>query len=109
MSETKSHEPGYMVIDPIIWQDASLNDREKILLSFIWGFTRVQKGCWASEEWIAMNFGWDIPFTGQLIHNTRMRGWINVDQKGCMSISIPGEKSPCDGDITDIFDIGVEV
>ena len=64
MSETKSQEPGYMVIDPIIWQDASLNDREKILLSFVWGFTRVQKGCWASAEWIAMNFGWDIPFTG---------------------------------------------
>ena len=109
MSETKSQEPGYMVIDPIIWQDASLNDREKILLSFVWGFTRVQKGCWASADWIAMNFGWDYPFTTQLIHNTRMRGWIYLDPDGCMSISIPGEKSPCDGDITDVFDLGEDV
>lgn len=109
MSETKSQEPAYMVIDPIIWQDTSLNDREKILLSFIWGFTRMQKGCFAPATWIAMNFGWDIPFTTQLIQMLRHRGWIYVDPDGCMSIFIPGEKSPCDGDVTDIFDIGVDV
>tara|TARA_R110000822_G_scaffold119712_3_gene252842 strand:- start:2182 stop:2511 length:330 start_codon:yes stop_codon:yes gene_type:complete len=109
MSETKSQEPGYMVIDPIIWQDASLNDREKILLSFVWGFTRMQKGCFAPATWIADNFGWDYPFTTLLIENTKTRGWITVHPNGCMSINIPGSADPCYGDVTDIFDIDVEV
>jgi hypothetical protein len=114
MSSIDSKEPAYMVVDPIIWQDASLNDREKIMLSFIWGFTRVQRGCFAPASWIAMNFGWDIPFTTQLIQMLEARGWISVSQElggtaRCLSINIPGEKNPCHGDITDVFDIGVEV
>lgn len=109
MSETKSQEPGYMVIDPIIWQDASLNDREKIMLSFVWGFTRMQKGCFAPATWIANNFGWDIPFTTQLIQMLEARGWIVVHQGGCLSINIPGSADPCYGDVTDIFDVDVEV
>ena len=123
MSETKSQDAAYMVIDPIIWQDTSLNDREKILLSFVWGFTRMQKGCFAPATWIAGNFGWDIPFTVQLIQMLEARGWIvlhsgysqtmlgesRVNSGGCMSINIPGNPDPCYGDLTDIFDIGVDV
>jgi hypothetical protein len=97
-----------MVIDPIIWQDPSLNDREKIMLSFIWGFTRMQKGCFAPASWIAQNFGWDIQFTNQLIQMLQARDWIAV-KNGCLSINIPGERNPCDGDVTDIFDVEVEV
>lgn len=106
---TESKDPSYMVVDPIIWQDASLNDREKIMLSFIWGFTRMQKGCFAPASWIATNFGWDIPFTNQLIQMLEGRGWITVHANGCMSINIPGNQDPCYGDITDVFDVGVEV
>ena len=109
MSSIDSKEPAYMVVDPIIWQDASLNDREKIMLSFVWGFTRVQKGCFAPASWIAGNFGWDIPFTTQLIQMLEARGWISVHSGGCMSINIPGNVDPCYGDVTDIFDIGVDV
>lgn len=114
MSSTDSKEPSYMVVDPIIWQDTSLNDREKILLSFIWGFTRMQKGCFAPNSWIAMNFGWDLQFTAQLIQMLEARGWIAVSQEfngatRCLAISIPGERNPCHGDVTDIFDIEAEV
>jgi len=106
---TNSKDPSYMVVDPIIWQDTSLNDREKIMLSFIWGFTRMQKGCFAPVSWIATNFGWDIPFTHQLIQMLEGRGWITTHSNGCMSINIPGEKDPCYGDITDVFDVDVDV
>jgi len=114
MSSTESKEPSYMVVDPIIWQDASLNDREKICLSFIWGFTRMQKGCFAPASWIAQNFGWDIPFTVQLLQMLESRGWIkNTQEYGgtarCLSINIPGEQNPCEGNIQDVFDLGEDV
>lgn len=114
MSNTKSMEPAYMVIDPIIWGDESLNDREKICLSFIWGFTRVQKGCFAPATWIAQAFGWDLGFTNQLLQMLEGRGWIKVtlEYNGstrCMAIAIPGERNPCEGHIEDVFDLGEEI